>query len=192
MRIFVALTPPEDLKNATANIIENLKVKYPGVVWENPQKIHLTVLFMGSASREKVNQIREILKELVTQTLPFELKIEGLSYLYNRSKDSIIMLDVKDMAGKMSELYKKFYKMLIAKNFSPPRRINLHITLGRLKRARFPYVVKQTLARILKEEINTRSSFTASSLEFYESLYAHDENTSQYRLIESFPFPQTY
>lgn len=186
MRIFAGLTPSPELKDRIGAVILDLKKKYPNAAWERSEKIHLTVFFMGSANFERVKEVRQSLAELAERSQPFNLKIENLSYFYKKGEDSIIYLDVKDPSGEGSELYKNFYRILLSKKFSPSRRISLHLTIGRVKRQREPHEVKQTLLEILKEGINIAEDFPVQSIELYESLYSHDQDSSNYKLIESF------
>lgn len=186
-RAFIAINPPDDVKLEIGSLINELKNKFPAINWENPQKIHLTLAFLGHIQDEKVEIVKKHLAEVVKNYYEFPLEISQLSYFYKKHEDSIIFLEVKDETKLLQNLFKELRLSLEKKNIALPSRLKTHITIGKLRRQRYPHEVKKKLQTILTEEVKPIGKFTVRKIDLYESLYSKNLNTSEFRLLQSFP-----
>lgn len=186
IRAFIAITPTNDVRAKIGDAVKNLRSKFPNVRWEDPNKLHLTLAFLGAVREEKVKLIKGALQTITQEHFTFQLKIDGLSYFYKKHQDSIIFLDVEDY-GALRELYSTLKAKLKEIGLFLPR-LTSHITMGRVKRMNFPHERKQILSQIIKEKIPSIGEFSVRSIHLYESLYSKKINTTQYRLLQSFPF----
>lgn len=187
MRVFIAISPPETSRAQIGKLINNLKSTFPLGKWETPEKVHLTIVFFGVLNRDKVTNLRKTLQEFAATQKSLSVKIGNLSYFYKKSQDSIISLEIEDGSHELHDFYKNLKIKLEEAGFYPPERLSPHLTIGRVKRTRFPHDVKRTLAEVIKTEIPAVGEFEVNSLGLFESTYSKNENTSQYRTIETFP-----
>lgn len=187
-RAFLAITPPIEIRQEISKIINILKSKFPAIAWENPEKIHLTLIFFGAIKDEKLSAVKSILSDLTKEQKQFELTIGNLSYFYKKHEDSIILLNINDQQGILRNFYQNLKEKLRKEEISIRERLSLHLTIGRLKRKRYPHEVKNILSQLGKEKIKTAGNFSVGYISLYESLYSKNLNTTEYRLLQSFLF----
>ena len=186
IRAFLAITPPPQIKSNIAHIIKRLHTQFPFVRWENPQKVHLTLAFLGALSQEKLVKLRTVLKDITREVLPFELTVTNLSYFHKKHADSIVFLNVEDRTKALRSVYRTLMTQLTEERIFLPQRLAPHITIGRVKRTRFPHEVKNILHELSKVQDTTIERFTVDAIDLYESLYSKEVNTTQYRILQSF------
>lgn len=187
MRAFIALSLPEDSKNSIGNTIEKLSANFPEVRWEDKNKAHITLAFFKFITGDEITFIRNTLRDISQENKAFNLSVGPLSYFYKRHGDSIVYLDVLDPEEKLKPIYTELKKKLDSKKLFLPKRVDLHTTIGKVGKTRYPHELKKLLANLAKNEVPDIGEFPVKSLDFYESLFGRDENTSRYQLIESFP-----
>ena len=71
-RLFVALDPPDEVKDALDRLCEGL----PGIRWSDPSQFHLTLRFIGEVEQGTFYEIGEALANV--SHAPFELALKGL------------------------------------------------------------------------------------------------------------------
>lgn len=190
MRVFVAISPPEETKNAVGQLIDGLRKDFPQVKWEDPEKLHLTLAFLGMLAEEKVNTLKDVLREVAPNFKSFELELTELSYFYKKHDDSIIYLDVVDRSGELKEFYRSLRKALLARDIFLPDRVDPHITIGRVKRVRKVHEVKDVLVDISRRETPAIGSFKVNSANVYHSMFGGDNKSFSYRLLQASRFSE--
>lgn len=186
MRVFIAIALPLDIKEGISSQTDSLTTQFPKVKWEQPNKLHITLAFLGKVDKGRLEDLKTGIEAVSKNSQTFILTLDGLSYFYKRHADSIIFINVQDPNRGLRTLYQKLQKSLKNIRFFLPERLSPHITVGRLKRTRFPNERKRILADIAKVEPRSLGEFVVKTLDLYESLYSQEKNTSQYKLIKSF------
>lgn len=199
MRAFLAITLPESIQSLVAESISPLQKQFPQVSWESEYKLHLTLAFFKQIEHDELKVVSDVVNQTVRKYEPFPLTIGNLSYFYKKHGDSILYFDVQDKTNNLHKLYRDLTDQLYGKVQDLPRRLSLHITLGRvnkaylrLKRMRQVYELKHLLFDIKKTETSINTSFDVHSLDFYESTYNQYTDTSAYHLFRSFPLNQDH
>lgn len=187
MRVFVAISPPTEIVSKISELINVLHKDFPLVKWENSEKLHLTLAFLGMLAEEKVNTLKDVLRETAPKFRTFELEIGELSYFYKKHDDSIIYLDVIEKNGEFRNFYRTLRKALLERDIFLPERLDLHITIGRVKRVRHVHVVKDILVNVARKQIPPVGTFNVSSIGVYHSMFSKEGRTSNYRLLHSSP-----
>lgn len=192
-RLFVAITPPQDKNVAITKIINAIKYQNHDVKWENPLNAHITLAFLGSTPRDLIPKISSALAKTAAKFPKIEIGIGGLGYFYNKREDSIIFLDVIDKEKILREVNKDLSRNLSEEDFLISSKFTPHITIGRLKKRRYPHERKRILAEICEREIDPDligieriGNFTIQNIDLYESVKGEDEE-SRYRVLRSFP-----
>jgi len=126
-RCFIALDLPQEaideIKRIQYAIKENTYFKGK---FTEPKNLHLTLKFLGEIDTDKINAVKQQLKEI--QLKPFEAELGEVSVF---SKRHIRIIWIK-LEGKVVELQKKVDEALVGL-FKPEQRFMSHITIARVK-----------------------------------------------------------
>ncbi len=96
-------------------------------------KIHMTIKFLGDTEREKVNDIAETVRDILTQFDPFHLNIKGVGAFPHLDYMKVVWIGIKnedeitDIAHEVEEEMVPLGFSRMDKGFSP------HITVARVK-----------------------------------------------------------
>ncbi len=129
-RLFIGIDLPQEIKQKIGSIIVHLIKEYPNIRWENPDKLHLTLKFLGYTSVVP-EKILQILQKNLTSQAQFNLIFGKLDKFARRS--TIVFWGIKENR-QLKQLYFKVNQAL--KIFGFPREnhpFHPHLTLGRSK-----------------------------------------------------------
>lgn len=135
-RIFVAIDTSEGVRQKIRLYQTNLKNEFPGAGarWEKPEKLHLTLKFIGDADTAKVKSILEIAEKAARETVRFDLEICGTGVFPGIRKPKILWLGVRENGGRLLNLHEKIENGLEKIGFQKEKRIfRPHITIARLR-----------------------------------------------------------
>ena len=96
MRVFIALELPRETRKELGKIQQELKRRGIQARWVKPEQIHLTLAFLGSTSPDKIQLIKQILKEAVASTEPIVLHLTSVSCFPNPQKARIIYVALQN------------------------------------------------------------------------------------------------
>lgn len=161
-RLFIALIIPEDAKAKLLSFRDavRLKGKYR---WEQKDKIHITINFIGDVETEKIPLIKKVIDEAVIYK-PFPCQIIKFGFFFKAEKPKVLFagLQVDNSLYKIekfiSEKLKNFDILADEKPYKP------HITLLKIKeRAEEGFIEAFTSYQFEK------ISFFAKEIVLYES-----------------------
>lgn len=130
-RIFVALDIPDEAKNKLFEIVYHLHTD-KNLKWENKDKIHLTLKFVGDVDDELIPEIKNDLKflqEYKTQNL----QITGFGFFFRLKEPKILWAslnfsdELKLIAQRLDDYFSRFGIKKENREFKP------HLTLMRIK-----------------------------------------------------------
>lgn len=87
-RLFVALLPSEPARLALGALAERM----PRALWTPPERIHLTLRFIGDVSDEQLEAVRDALTKVAVA--PFPLGVEGVGRFPPRGRPSVLWAGV--------------------------------------------------------------------------------------------------
>ncbi len=130
-RLFIALDIPEDAKAKLLSFRDaiQLKSKYR---WEQKDKIHLTINFIGDVEEEKILLIKKVVDEAVRYK-PFLCNITKFGFFFKSGTPKVLFAGVQvdnslyKMEKFLSERLKNFDILADTKPYKP------HITLLKIK-----------------------------------------------------------
>jgi len=174
MRVFLAIDITDQAKKEIEKLYKVLKRKHWPVKWEEPEKIHLTLAFLANInnsefrvqnselnSESKIKLIKKAVKEACENISPFEISFKGLGCFPDYDQPRVIWLglkgDLKSLAKLQKNVCAEIIKIAESLYDCTPKRIlmglrrsfSAHITLGRIKKARFRE--KREIGRQLKK-----------------------------------------
>ena len=94
MRIFLSIPVPSLIKNIKQMLTSTCENERVEIRWVKHNNLHLTVQYLGSASYEKVAEIRKEVENVVCSINPFVLKVYETGCFPNKSKPSVLYLGV--------------------------------------------------------------------------------------------------
>ena len=116
-RLFVALDPPDEVKDALDRLCEGL----PGIRWSDRGQFHLTLRFIGEVEQGTFYDIGEALANVSHP--PFELALKGLGQFPPRGAPHTLWVGMDDPAGALATLRRRIERALAGLNVKATRSI---------------------------------------------------------------------
>ena len=167
-RIFVAVDISDEARRRTAAYIESLRSEFANlrVCWEKPEKLHLTMKFLGDTNDEQLEKLKDIAENIAPEIPKFNLKITETGVFPSRRNARVLWIDVKDEKGSLAEINRlleieceRIGFPRETRNFKP------HLTIARLKE---PHVSRELIERHLGNEFEP-VVFEVAEIVIYES-----------------------
>jgi 2'-5' RNA ligase len=186
MRLFVALDLPQPVRQRFAGLIARLRKEFPGARWVRPERIHVTLKFIGHAEHKDLESISTALAA-VRSDLAVEADFRGLRFFPNEQRPRVLFCGVEasaNLAVLAGDVSRALEPQGIA---SEPREFVPHLTLARLDPGKIPAAELQRLVRVASEP-GSEGFGSARETEFYlfESLLK--STGAEYKKLRVFPF----
>ncbi len=135
-RSFIAVDIPAGVQEALGQVEDKLRERLPDtpIRWVEPEKIHLTLKFLGDVSRENLDMVKKILSSEVAKRQAMEIGIGGMGAFPKMRHPRVVWVGVEapeelhalrrgieDGVARLGYEYDKY-------DFTP------HLTLGRVSR----------------------------------------------------------
>lgn len=135
-RSFIAVDIPAGVQEALGQVEDQLRERLPEtpIRWVEPEKIHLTLKFLGDVSRENLDMVKKILSSEVAKRHAMEIGIGGIGAFPKMRHPRVVWVGVEapeelhalrrgieDGVARLGYDYDKY-------DFTP------HLTLGRVSR----------------------------------------------------------
>jgi len=167
-RIFIAVDISEEARNKTAAYIETLRLEFRQirVGWDKPEKLHLTLKFIGDTDESQLQKLETIVFEISQKIESFNLKIADTGVFPSPRNPRVLWIGVKDKKRNLAMindfLDNECEKIGFARekrNFVP------HLTIGRIRE---PNKAVE-LAKKHLDNVFEPVEFKVSSIVIYES-----------------------
>ena len=122
-RVFIAVEIPEKIKEEILKIQKQL-LRFNGKLTER-ENFHLTLKFIGEISEEKIEKIKEKLREIKFK--PFEAVLGKIGF-FEKGERGIIWINLANCNALQKEVDKKLEEF-----FEKEKRFMSHLTLARVK-----------------------------------------------------------
>lgn len=144
-RLFVAIQPPDYVIDA----VERLRLAEAGSAgldWVAPEKLHLTLAFLGETEPDRQREIVRRLPEVAVN--PFYLALEGLGVFPRKGRPQVLWAGFAPVDPLLFQLHGKIERIGLDLGFEPDRRrFHPHVTIARCRPRAAPAV-----ASILKKQ----------------------------------------
>jgi len=180
---FVAIELPDEIRESLVMVQQKLdELGYP-VVWELPEKLHITLVYLGKIEDGEMKIAMKSVRRLAESIDPVDIKIGYLSYFFQRHGRGTVWIGV-DSSGILEVIYKQVVKDLNKRGFSlSSKKFVGHVTLGKLKNMRNDEQ-KRVLDRLAEQECASVGSFVANELVVMTSRFQRLTNTTEYEVKE--------
>ena len=95
MRLFVAVQIPEAHRVALAAASATLRDMSPRARWERPEKLHLTLSFLGEVGADRIEALASALHGAVSSASPFTLRLGAAGAFPNPSRARVLWIGVE-------------------------------------------------------------------------------------------------
>jgi len=118
------------------SVIQQLQIQLASdkIAWINPEKLHLTIKYLGDTKEEFIPKIIETTKEIIKDFSSFNIQSKTIKIFGSSYNQKIIWMDILQNQ-KIILLNQKIENQLINLGFLSDRQNYVpHITLGRIKK----------------------------------------------------------
>jgi len=169
---FVAITLPNHIKEVLSNYKEEMQEELPFRSWVHKEDYHITLSFLGSATEEQLEGIKNGLQTL-TETQELAFTLQGFSTFGMEDRPRIFWSKVSENYDLL-QLQKQVHAMCEGNVFSlEARPYHPHITIAR------KWVGEEKFDLEHIKEV-PEISFQADTITLYES---HVKETPKYKAI---------
>ena len=178
MRFFIALEIPEESKIQLENVQQKLKDLFPNIRLTDPEKMHLTLAFIGEEPDSLKQELIKIIKSATLNIPPFEITpayIDGFPNIHN---PHTIWIGVKGDIDKLLLIRERIKDNLNDLNLGlDERRFIPHIAIGKISNFHIDSRTENLLASFMN--INF-TQIKISSIKLFQSIPEngfHSHNT---------------
>jgi RNA 2',3'-cyclic 3'-phosphodiesterase len=135
-RVFCAVELPEGVRARVAERSARLRAAFreARVSWERPEKLHLTIKFLGEVGRARVAELSAAAGRAAAGVEEFSLSLGGAGAFPPRGAARVLWLGVADPDGRLAELQRRLEDECAAAGFPrEPRSFSPHLTVARIR-----------------------------------------------------------
>jgi len=152
MRIFCAVELPEDVRARIASHIAALRdAAEPSlkISWERPEKLHLTLKFLGEIEAERVEALTRSADRAAAGAGKFTVTLRDAGTFPAHGNPRVLWLGLDDNAGRLAGLQARLEDECEHERFPrEARAFRPHITVARI---RFPNAAARHVANLHRE-----------------------------------------
>jgi 2'-5' RNA ligase len=141
MRLFVAVEVAPAVVAAAAALIERLRERAirlaprSRITWVTPDRLHLTVRFIGHVDADRADAVRRVLASPLAQA-PFDLALAGVGTFPPKGPPRVVWSGVTDGRGPLLAIEQHVSERLARAGIAAEDRpYNPHLTLARVREA---------------------------------------------------------
>lgn len=186
-RIFVAVDISAEARAAAAEYIESLRRRFSAlrVGWDKPEKLHLTLKFLGDTGDEQLEKLTSAAQSAARQNSNFKLRLAGTGVFPSQRRARVLWLGVADEKGNLRELSKRLENECERQDFARETRdFKAHLTIARLRE---PEKSKSLVETHLREEF-AAVEFEVSEIVIYQSQLS--PQGSRYAVVSKHAFKE--
>jgi len=132
MRLFVAITPPEQIRGHLVCAIQQLKPLSRAPRWVRPEGLHLTLKFLGEVQTAQLDAIVASLRQ-VRAAHPIEIQFRGVGTFPKHDRPRVLWAGVAE-STELAALAASIESKMLALDFArEDRAFSPHITLARIQ-----------------------------------------------------------
>jgi len=156
VRTFIAVELDEAIRERLAQAQERLRATGCSVKWVSPDKIHLTLKFLGQIEGGAVEAVRQVMSSAAWDVEPFEVTVAGLGAFPARGAPRVVWAGIAH-GGGLAALHGQLDGALARLGVGPETRAFApHLTLGRVKDRRGAEALRPLLEAGAAEQFGTQ------------------------------------
>lgn len=137
LRTFIAVDLPASVRAELEKFEKDLKKAGAQVSWVKPDRIHLTLKFLGNVSEDLIDGIKQALEEVAASTNRLRLQPSSCGAFPTLKRMRVVWVGLQGDDEPLRALVKQVESALEPLGFTPEDRpFKAHLTLGRVKGSR--------------------------------------------------------
>jgi 2'-5' RNA ligase len=146
LRTFIAIDLDHKIRERIASLQAKLKARGPKISWVKPERMHLSIKFLGEIEETQVEPIKKSLDTVAGQCRPFDITFAGLGVFPPHGRASVLWLGIQDASSGLNACWKTCEDALAAVGLPrEDRPFSAHLTLARNKNPRLSSEVRRLL-----------------------------------------------
>jgi 2'-5' RNA ligase len=135
IRAFIAIEPPEAVRQAMATLQNRLKYSLTGAIsWVRPEGIHLTLKFFGNIAEPDIARISNAVGPVAARFNPLDFEVRRLGLFPEIRRPRVVWLGLEGDISNLKVLQQEVDQELEHCGFSrEDRDFRAHLTLARIK-----------------------------------------------------------
>lgn len=136
IRAFIAIELSAEARAVLADVVATLEQRIaPGVVkWVAPQRMHLTLRFLGDTPLAKLEEVAAAMDSVAQQQAPFALELDALGCFPDERRPRVIWVGVRGAVARATDLQRALDEALEGAGWEREKQpFRPHLTLGRVK-----------------------------------------------------------
>jgi 2'-5' RNA ligase len=177
LRLFTGIALDETTRTGCAAAIEDLRRTGFAARFEAPEKLHVTLAFLGNADPQSYGAIVGVMEASAAATAPFEIVFDKVAAFPHERKPRVVYVGARDqgrdfrmlcarLRGGYGELGYEFKDDAVA-----------HVTIARVKDPQRPLPLVEISPAAMK----------VTALTLFESIHDKEANTSRYLVSATSP-----
>jgi 2'-5' RNA ligase len=136
VRVFCAIELPAEVRSRAAAAIARLRDAVPEAraSWEQEEKLHITLKFLGEIAMERVEALSGAASRAAQSSQSFILALSGAGAFPPRGNPRILWLGIEDVSGALVHLQSRLEEECATADFAREERpFHPHLTLARIR-----------------------------------------------------------
>jgi RNA 2',3'-cyclic 3'-phosphodiesterase len=134
LRTFIAVDLPAGIQAALDQFEQALQKAQAPITWVRPERLHLTLKFLGDVAPERIQEIQTSLGKVSESVSPFRLQPAGCGAFPSLKQMRVIWVGLKGDAPALNLLQQGVEEAMVKLGFKKEDRpFRGHLTLGRVK-----------------------------------------------------------
>lgn len=169
-KVFIGIEIPTEIKRQLWGVSESLqKFGYP-IDWVSQEKLHVTLVYLGYLTEERLDKVVTILQETGPEFSPFTGKMGELGAFPSIKHPRVIFVSLNDGLKETQNIYDNLAFTLGMTGFKlEEQEFTPHVTLGRVKDNDF-YLHKKIEEMLSRAKLPPFKSFKVSAISLFESI----------------------
>jgi RNA 2',3'-cyclic 3'-phosphodiesterase len=135
LRLFTAIELPEEWRAALTGQSEQLQRVAPRAVkWVRPELMHVTLVFLGSQPRARIEEIEAAMDGAAERSSPFQISLGESGAFGPPERLRTLWAGLRDTPGELTRLHAELVRQLAERHIPFDRKALVpHITIGRTR-----------------------------------------------------------
>ncbi len=148
IRLFLAIRLLNALEEQIAELQKEVKKTDVDAKFVEKENLHINLKFLGSKTKKEAEEIKNCVKEAISNFKKFEIEIKGMGAFPSKSYIRVLWLGIGSGKNRLEQLYDElennFEKIGIPKE---SREFSPHITLCRLRSQKNKNLLKEIISK---------------------------------------------
>lgn len=170
MRLFAGIELDANTRAACSTVIDELRRSGFAAKFEELDKLHVTLAFLGNVDRQRHTEIVRVMDETAAATPPFDVPLDKTGAFPHERKPRVVYVGSREQGRDFRMLSARLRGGYAELGFNFKDDGVAHVTVARVKDPRRPLPLVDVTPAILH----------VRTLTLFESLHDKEKNTSRY------------